>query len=601
LFSIYINCQHLAGNVHINRLHQLALAKKANIKGEIQMQATKTISKTIDLQDFEPIDIVSDEMPSGIDLLHDPMLNQGTAFTEEERERFGLRGFLPPRVITQEAQAQRVMENFHKKPGNLEKYVYMIDLEDRNENLFYRVVMDNIETMMPIIYTPTVGKACQEFGHIFRRPRGFYISLEDRGRIAEILSRWPYEDVRIIVVTDGERILGLGDLGVNGMGIPVGKLSLYTACAGIHPSHTLPITLDVGTNNRTLLEDPLYLGHLHPRVTGQEYDDFIDEFVDAVIDRFPKAVIQFEDFANHNAFRLLKKYRNRICTFNDDIQGTGSVALAGLLSALRITGGLLKDHKFLFLGAGEAGIGIGNIVVSQLMAEGASEVEARQACWFFDINGLITAGREDLADHHLPFAHEHEAVSVFLDAVKEVKPTAIIGACGQAKLFCKNVIEEMARLNERPIILALSNPTSKSECTAENAYTWSDGRVIFASGSPFPPVTLPDGRTFVPGQSNNSYVFPGIGLGVSTVGAKRITDSMFLAAARALAQEVTEADLALGRIYPPLTKIREVSAFIAVAVAKVAYDEDLATAPRPYNLLAYIKEHMYQPNYLSFV
>jgi malate dehydrogenase (oxaloacetate-decarboxylating)(NADP+) len=565
------------------------------------MQATKTLPTGDDLQDFGPLDLVSDEMPSGIDLLHNPMLNQGTAFTEEERERFGLRGFLPPRVITQEAQAQRVMENFHKRPGNIEKYVYMIDLEDRNENLFYRVVMDNIETMMPIIYTPTVGQACQEFGHIFRRPRGFYISLEDRGQIADILAKWPYEDVRIIVVTDGERILGLGDLGVNGMGIPVGKLSLYTACAGIHPSSTLPITLDVGTNNKKLLEDPLYLGHLHPRVTGEEYDDFIDEFIVAVRERFPRAVIQFEDFANHNAFRLLKKYRNSICTFNDDIQGTGSVVLAGLLASLRITGGQLKDHRFLFLGAGEAGIGIGNIILSELLAEGVSEEDARQACWFFDINGLITSGREDLADHHHPFAHEHEPVEVFLDAVKAIKPTAIIGACGHGKLFCKNVIEEMSRLNERPIILALSNPTSKSECTAEQAYTWSNGQVIFASGSPFPPVTLPDGRTFVPGQSNNSYVFPGVGLGVSTVGAKRVTDNMFLAAARALAQEVSDEDLALGRIYPPLTKIRDVSAFIAVAVAKVAYDEGLATKPRPYNLLAYIKEHMYQPNYLSFV
>ncbi|MFN2125859.1 MAG: oxaloacetate-decarboxylating malate dehydrogenase, partial [Candidatus Promineifilaceae bacterium] len=423
------------------------------------MQATKTLPTGDDLQDFGPLDLVSDEMPSGIDLLHNPMLNQGTAFTEEERERFGLRGFLPPRVITQEAQAQRVMENFHKRPGNIEKYVYMIDLEDRNENLFYRVVMDNIETMMPIIYTPTVGQACQEFGHIFRRPRGFYISLEDRGQIADILAKWPYEDVRIIVVTDGERILGLGDLGVNGMGIPVGKLSLYTACAGIHPSSTLPITLDVGTNNKKLLEDPLYLGHLHPRVTGEEYDDFIDEFIVAVRERFPRAVIQFEDFANHNAFRLLKKYRNSICTFNDDIQGTGSVVLAGLLASLRITGGQLKDHRFLFLGAGEAGIGIGNIVLSELLAEGVSEEDARQACWFFDINGLITSGREDLADHHHPFAHEHEPVEVFLDAVKAIKPTAIIGACGHGKLFCKNVIEEMSRLNERPIILALSNPT----------------------------------------------------------------------------------------------------------------------------------------------
>ena len=541
------------------------------------------------------------KMPGGIYLLHDPMLNQGTAFSEEERERFGLRGLLPPKVISQELQAQRVMENFNKKSNDLEKYTYMIDLEDRNENLFYRVVMDNIETMMPIIYTPTVGQACQEFGHIFRRPRGLYISIEDSGEIASLLANWPYEDVRVIVVTDGERILGLGDQGTSGMGIPVGKLSLYTACAGIHPSTTLPITLDVGTNNKKLLNDPLYLGHPHPRITGEEYDDFVDEFIVAVTKRFPKAVIQFEDFANHNAFRLLSKYRNSICTFNDDIQGTASVTVAGILASLRLTGGKLRDHKYLFLGAGEAGIGIADLLVSSMKEEGASTRKARQTCWFVDSKGLVVASRDDLAAHKLDYAHEHEPMTSFLEAVKELQPTAIIGVSGQPQTFTKEIVEEMARLNEQPLVFALSNPTSKAECTAEQAYTWSDGRAIYASGSPFDPVTIPDGRTLVPGQGNNSYIFPGVGLGVTTVGAKRVTDSMFLAAAKALALQVTEEDLALGRVYPPLTKIRDVSAFIAAAVAQIAYDENLATEPHPYNLLAYIKEQMYQPDYLSFV
>jgi malate dehydrogenase (oxaloacetate-decarboxylating)(NADP+) len=543
---------------------------------------------------------IESKMPTGIYLLHNPMLNQGTSFTEQERKSLGLRGLLPPRVISQELQAQRVMDNFLKKSNDLEKYTYMIDLQDRNENLFYKVVMDNIEVMMPIIYTPTVGQACQEFGHIFRRPRGLYISYEDREDIDELLKNWPYEDVRVIVVTDGERILGLGDLGASGMGIPVGKLSLYTACAGIHPSTTLPITLDVGTNNEELLNDSLYLGHPHPRITGEEYDEFIDDFIKAVNKQFPHAVIQFEDFANHNAFRLLNKYRNKICTFNDDIQGTASVTVAGILASLRLTGGKLKDHKFLFLGAGEAGIGIANLLVSEMKEESVSARKARQTCWFFDSKGLVENSRTDLAEHKLPYAHEHAPMTSFLEAVKELKPTAIVGVSGQPQTFTKEIVEEMGRFNERPIIFALSNPTSKSECTAEQAYGWTDGRAIFASGSPFDPVTMPDGRKLVPGQGNNSYIFPGVGLGLSTVGAKRVTDSMFLAAAKALAQQVTEEDLALGRVYPPLTKIRDVSAYIATAVAQIAINEGLASQPCPYNLLACIKEHMYQPDYINF-
>ncbi|MFN2138105.1 MAG: NAD-dependent malic enzyme [Candidatus Promineifilaceae bacterium] len=544
---------------------------------------------------------IDSKMPTGVHLLHDPMLNQGTAFTAEEREMLGLRGLLPPRILTQEDQEARMLENFHKKPNDLERYVLMNSLQDRNENLFYRVVIDNIEIMMPIIYTPTVGQACQEYGHIFRRPRGLYISVEDRGDIDELLANWPYEDVRVIVVTDGERILGLGDLGASGMGIPVGKLSLYTACAGIHPSTTLPILLDVGTNNEKLLNDPLYLGLPQKRVPVEEYDAFVDEFIMAVSKRYPRAVIQFEDFANHNAFRLLKRYRNSVCTFNDDIQGTASVTVAGILAALRLTGSRLKDHKFLFLGAGEAGIGIAELLVAAMKEEGISHKKAMQSCWFVDSRGLVCAAREDLAEHKLPFAHEHEMTASLLEAVQALQPTALIGVSGQPKTFTKEIVEEMARLNEQPLIFALSNPTSKAECTAEEAYTWTDGRAIFASGSPFDPVTLKDGRRFVPGQGNNSYIFPGVGLGITTVGAKRVTDKMFLAAAKALAEQVTAEDLALGRIYPSLTRIRDVSAYIAAAVAKIAYDDELATEPKPYNLLAYVKERMHHQYFFIYV
>ena len=543
--------------------------------------------------------IVPKDLPTGIDLLHNPILNQGTAFEQEERELLGLCGLLPARVFSQDMQAERVLENFRRKPNDLEKYIYLIGVEDRNENLFYRVVMDNIEEMMPIIYTPTVGQACVEYSQIFRRPRGLYISINERGNIDRCLQNWPYEDVRMIVVTDGERILGLGDQGAAGMGIPVGKLSLYTACAGIHPATTLPISLDVGTNNKKLLENPLYIGLQQERITGEEYDDFIEEFITKAAARFPHAVIQFEDFANHNAFRLLEKYRSRVCAFNDDIQGTASVSLAGLYASLRLTGGKLKDHRFLFLGAGEAGIGIADLVVSAMQEEGVSAKKGREKCSFVDSRGLVVSSRTDLADHKLPYAHDHEPVGSLLEAVKALKPTAIIGVSGQPQTFTKEVVEAMAEMNEKPIIFALSNPTSKAECTAEQAYTWTDGRAIYASGSPFDPVVY-KGKTYVPGQGNNSYIFPGVGLGVVTVGAKHVTDSMFMAAAKTLSLQVTEEDLELGRVYPPLTKIRAVSANIAAAVAEVAYDERLTKQPRPYNLLAHVKSMMYQPDYISF-
>jgi malate dehydrogenase (oxaloacetate-decarboxylating)(NADP+) len=536
----------------------------------------------------------------GVELLHDPVLNKGTAFTEAERDKLGLRGLLPPRASTQEVQVARVLENLRRKTSDIEKYIFLISLQERNENLFYRVVMENVEEMIPIIYTPTVGQACQEFGHIFRRPRGLYITHRDRGRIRQILRNWPYSDVRMIVVTDGERILGLGDLGANGMGIPVGKLSLYTACAGIHPLHCLPVTLDVGTNNETLLKDPLYIGLPERRLRGQAFDELVEEFFTGVQEIFPKSCIQLEDFGNTNAFRLLHHYRDRACTFDDDIQGTAGVTLAGVYAALRITGNKLADQKFLFLGAGEAGIGIGDLIVNGLMAEGMSVDEARLKCWFVDSKGLVVKSRADLVEHKRPYAHDHVPVADFLAAVESLEPTVLIGVSGMPRTFTKPVVEAMARLNRRPILFALSNPTSKSECIAEEAYSWSEGRAIFASGSPFPPVTY-KGRTFVPGQGNNAYIFPGVGLGVIASEATRVTDEMFFVSAKALADLVTENDRSQGRIYPGLPRIREVSAVIATAVADVAFRRGLTTMTRPADLAGHVKAQMYEPTYGQYV
>jgi len=540
------------------------------------------------------------DLPTGVHLLHDPLWNKGTGFTEEERDALGLRGLLPPRVFSEEEQLVRVLENARKKQSTLDKYIYMVGLQDRNTSLFYRAIIDNLEEMMPIIYTPTVGQACLEYGHILRRPRGLYISIKDRGKVASILRNWPYEDVRMIVVTDGERILGLGDLGAYGMGIPVGKLSLYTACAGIHPARCLPITIDVGTDNQKLLDDPLYIGLLQKRARGEAYDELIEEFVQAVQEVFPRAILQFEDFGNANAFRLLKKYRERICTFDDDIQGTAGVALAGLYAALRMTGGKLTEQKILFLGAGEAGIGIGDLIVSAMVDQGLPEAAARQQCWFVDSKGLVVKSRTDLVEHKQHYAHDHAFIKDFLTAVETLKPTAIIGVSGQPKTFTQPVIETMTRINQRPIVFALSNPTSKSECTAEEAYTWSNGCAIFASGSPFDPVTY-NGVTFVPGQANNSYIFPGVGLGVMACEAIRVTDEMFFAAAKALDSEVAQSDLDQGRIYPALSRIRDVSVTIAAAVAEVAYKSGLAVKPRPKDLRTFIEMQMYDPTYQSYV
>jgi len=532
----------------------------------------------------------------GIEMLRDPYTNKGTAFSEEDREAHSLRGLLPPRVMTMQAQVARVLENYHKQPDNLQKYMYLMNLMERHIDLFYRVVLDNLEDMMPIIYTPTVGLACQRFGHIFQRPHGLFISKHDRGRVRAILDNWYEDDVRVIVVTDGERILGLGDLGAQGMGIPIGKLALYSALAGIHPRQTLPITLDVGTNNKTLLNDPLYIGLQEERERGPLYDELIEEFVMAVQDRFPKALIQFEDFGNSNAFRLLETYRKRILTFNDDIQGTAAVTLAGLVSALRISGGALKDQRILFLGAGEAGIGIGDLIANAMMAEGLSLEEARLRCWFVDSQGLVVKSREKLAVHKLPYAHDHEFIPDLLSAIKTLKPTALIGVSGIGSTFTYDVVQAMGALNERPIIFALSNPTSQAECTAEQAYTWTGGRAIFASGSPFPSVEY-NNDIFVPGQANNSYVFPGVGLGVIASEARHVTDEMFAVAATTLASLATDDDLAMGRIFPSLLRIREVSHAIALAVSEVVYARGLSRGERPADLAGYISSLMYQPTY----
>ena len=543
---------------------------------------------------------VDDHAPSamyrGVKILHDPVRNKGTAYTEAERDYLCLRGLLPPRVHTPSDQELRVLANIREKPTDLERYLYLIALQDRNETLFYRVVMNHIEEMMPIIYTPTVGKACQEFQHIFRQSRGFYVSIEDKGRVKEILKNWPHKDVKIIVVTDGERILGLGDMGAGGMGIPIGKLALYTACSGIHPTHCMPVMLDVGTNNESLLNDPLYNGLERRRVRGEDYDELVEEFIMAAQEVFPGVLIQLEDFGNTNAFRLLEQYRDQVPLFNDDIQGTGAVAISGVIGALRITGNELADQKILFLGAGEAGIGIANVFVAALGEQGIPAEKARRQCWFVDSKGLLVSGRDTLAEHKIPYAHDHPPLDDFLDAVKTLKPTAILGLSGQPSTFTKEVVEAMAEINERPIIFALSNPTSMAECTAEQAYAWSDGRAVFASGSPFDPVKY-NNQTFIPGQGNNAYIFPGVGLGAIVSQARVITDEMFLAAAHSLANQVTESDLERGRVYPPLSRIRSVSAKIAYDVAKMVYDQGLTDKEEPDDINAEIQDYMYQPVY----
>lgn len=533
--------------------------------------------------------------PRGLDVLRDPLLNKGTAFSEKERDALGLRGLLPPHVLSQAEQMARFLASLRKLSDPLDKFVALNSLHDRNEALFFRVLCDHIDEMQPIVYTPTVGLACQRFGNIFQRPRGMFIGVNDRGNIAKVLRNWPHP-AGIIVVTDGERILGLGDLGAHGMGIPVGKLSLYTACAGIHPQLCLPITLDVGTNNDALRDDINYVGLRQRRITGAAYDEFIEEFMAATQEVFPGVLVQFEDFANHNAFRLLEKYRDRLCSFNDDIQGTAAVALAGLFSALRITGAPLSEQTILFLGAGEAATGIADLMVSAMIAQGLTREQALRRCWLVDSQGLVVKSRAKLAEHKLTYAHEHPPIGDFLSAIKTLKPTAIIGVSAVGGTFTREVLEAMAKLNAQPIVFALSNPTSQAECTAEEAYRHTGGRALFACGSPFDPVDF-NGKTYVPRQGNNSYIFPGIGLGAIASGAKSITDEMFMASAHTLAQLVTESDLEQGSLYPALPRIREVSAAIGNAIADIAYRRGLSGKARPTDVMQDVQSHMFDPHY----
>lgn len=532
----------------------------------------------------------------GYDLLQHPRYNRGMAFTEEERDALGLRGLLPPRVVTLEEQVERSLKHLERKTTPLEKYIYLTGLLDRGETLFYRTVIDHITELMPIIYTPTVGEACQRWGEIFRRQRGLYVTANDRGRVRDLLRNWPDADVEVVVATDGERILGLGDLGAQGMGIPIGKLALYTACAGIHPARCLPVTIDVGTENLELRQSPYYLGLDQPRQRGEAYAALVAEFADAVREVFPRALLQWEDFATDNAFQVLAAHRHRVRSFNDDIQGTAGVTLAGLHAASRATARTLSEQRILFYGAGSAATGIGELVVAAMRAEGMPEAEARRRCWFVDSKGLVTADRGDLQPHKRPFAHAHPPVADLAAAVRALRPTALIGVAAQPRAFNEPVVRAMAEHESRPIIFALSNPTSKAECTAAEAYQWTDGRALFASGSPMDPVEL-DGHLFTPRQANNVYIFPGLGLGVVATQAREVSDTMFLAAARALAGTVSPGDLDAGSLYPPLPTIRRTSVVIGAAVARVARQEGLATVPLPDDVEGWLAARMYDPVY----
>lgn len=539
-------------------------------------------------------------LPHGTALLHNPRLNKGTAFSEAEREAFDLVGLLPEGVDTEENRLKRVVYQLGRKSTDIGRYIFLSSLYDNDTTLFYKLVMSDPAYFLPLVYTPTVGEACRNYGHILRRPRGLYLGINRRGQLRRILDNWEERDVRFIVVTDGERILGLGDLGTNGMGIPVGKLNLYTVCAGVPPHLTLPIMLDVGTNNAALLSDPLYLGLRQSRVRGANYDAFLEEFVRAVEDAFPRACIQFEDFANPNAIPLLARYRAQVCCFNDDIQGTAGVAVAGLLAAGRITGRPMTEQRFLLLGAGSAGTGIASLLVKVLIEEGLSPEAAYERCWLYDINGLLTTERNDLMPFQRPFAHPHERVADFAAAVEAVHPTAIIGVSATPKAFDQRVIETMARLNQRPIIFPYSNPTSHAECTAEEAYRWSDGRAIVASGSPFPPVRLGD-RTLFPSQGNNVYIFPAVGLATYATEARLVTDEMFVTAARAVAAQVSDADIAAGLIYPPVSGIFEMSIKVAEAVARQIFATGLARVPEPADLGSFIAERVWRPHYHDLI
>ncbi len=532
----------------------------------------------------------------GIELLHDPALNKSTAFTEAEKQAFGLVGLVPDVTETPDVQLRRVDSQLAQKTTDLERYIYLINLLDHNETLFYRTVMSDPARFLPIVYDPTIGEACLKFGHIYRQPRGMYLSMARRGKVKDILKHWPQKDVRFICVTDGGRILGLGDLGANGAGIPIGKLQLYTACAGVPPQYLLPMYLDAGTNNEQYLHDPLYLGMRKTRPATADLYSFVDEFVETVQEVFPKCCIHFEDWTGADAVHLLQRYRDKYCVYNDDVQGTAGITLAGMINAAKLKGTKLKDEKYLFLGAGSAGIGLANLLCSALVAQGMSLTEAQARVYMFDINGLLEASRTDLLDFQKPYAHQHAPTRDFVAAIASVKPTTIIGVSTIGGAFNQKVIEAMARINERPVILALSNPTEHAECTPEQAYTWSKGKAIYAAGVQFEPVHY-NGQTFLPGQANNFYIFPAVGMAIFATQAKRVTDEMFIAAGQAVADQVPSELLKQGLLYPLQSNILETEIQTAARVAKLVFDSGLARVPRPTDMVAFIREHVYKPEY----
>ncbi|HZS07462.1 MAG TPA: NAD-dependent malic enzyme [Blastocatellia bacterium] len=542
-------------------------------------------------------------------LLDNSLLNKGSGFTEEERREFGLLGLLPPHVSVMEEQVARNYENFRRQPNDLERYIFLVALQDRNETLFYSLLSQHIAEMMPIIYTPTVGLACQHFSHIYRRPRGLYISWPSRRYVDEILANAPNHEVAVIVVTDGERVLGLGDLGIGGMNISVGKLSLYTLGAGVHPATTLPIFLDVGTDNPELLDDPLYLGWRHERVRGQEYDDFIESFISAVSRRFPDALVQWEDFARHNARRLLERYRDRLCTFNDDIQGTGAVTLAGLLAAVKVNGERLGEQRIVMFGAGSAATGIAEQIVAGMVSEGLSESEAKANLWLIDVGGLVHTGRNDLEDINQPYAQPVERIAdwrvarpdhvTLADVVSQVKPTALVGTSAQPGAFTEEIVREMARHVGRPVIFPLSNPTSRCEAHPADLLKWTAGRALVATGSPFPDV-IDGGRARKIGQCNNAYIFPGLGLGVIASGAGRVSQEMFVAAARALSEKSPALRDPTGSLFPPLEDVRSISRLVAMRVALEAQRAGLAEVASPEELERRIDAKMWRPRYVRY-
>jgi malate dehydrogenase (oxaloacetate-decarboxylating)(NADP+) len=534
----------------------------------------------------------------GIELLHDPSLNKSTAFTEAEKQALGLVGLVPDITETDEIQLQRVNLQLAQKPTDLERYIYLINLLDHNETLFYRTVMSDPARFLPIVYDPTIGEACLKFGHIYRQPRGMYLSITRHGKVKEILKNWPQKDVRFICVTDGGRILGLGDLGANGAGIPIGKLQLYTACAGVPPQYLLPMYLDAGTNNEQYLHDPLYLGMRKPRSATQDLYSFVDEFVQAVQEVFPKCCIHFEDWTGADAVHLLQRYRDKYCVYNDDVQGTAGITLAGMINAAKLKGTKLKDEKYLFLGAGSAGIGLADLLCSALVGQGMSLKEAQSRVYMFDINGLLESTRKDLLDFQLPYAHKHPPTRDFVAAIESIKPTTIIGVSTIGGAFDQKVIEAMAKINQRPVILALSNPTEHAECTPEQAYTWSNGKAIYAAGVQFEPVHY-NGQTFLPGQANNFYIFPAVGMAIFATQAKRVTDEMFIEAGQAVADQVPTELLKQGLLYPLQSNILEIEIQTAARVAKLVFDSNLAGVPRPPDMVSFIRKHVYKPEYVN--